>query len=128
MLSEITAAETAKKLETMGELIWKNNDVGIFLFTRKDAEVLNAALSYMRRFASGELAEVKHAHWKQVHWKGWDGDPDEGTHPECSNCGEMPLLNGCEDYEESPCCPYCGAIMDGSDMRQTQDGKEDSHE
>lgn len=118
MPNEMKAEEAAKGLESYA---------GGFVSAKAQKTLLLAA-SILRRVASGELAEVKHAHWKQVHWKGWDGDPDEGTHPECSNCGEMPLLNGCEDYEESPCCPYCGAIMDESDMRQTQDGKEDSHE
>lgn len=114
-MPEITAAETAKKIENMGEMIWENDKVGIFLFTKEDAKTLQAALSYLIKIASGELAPVIHAHWKQVHWEGWDGNPEESTHPVCSNCGGEPLLNGCEDYELSPCCPSCGALMDGKD-------------
>jgi hypothetical protein len=102
-VQQMTPLKVAKKLETVGELIWKNNDVGIFLFTRKDAEVLNAALSYVQRVASGEYKPVVHAWWHI----------ESGIGYYCSHCGAG------EYEDDSKYCPNCGALMDG---------KDDSHE
>jgi hypothetical protein len=62
-----------------------------------DAHALDYAAYYLRAIAAGEYKPVVHAHWKQS---------SSIYNLECSNCG---------------------AIMDESEMRQT-DGKDDSHE
>ena len=79
----------------------------------KQGHAIESAASYLRRIASGEYAPVVHAHWtiKQ------DMEDRKGLFIRIvrSNCG---LHTGMK----SNFCPLCGA-----DMRQTQDGKDDSH-
>lgn len=107
MPNEMTAGEaaqnTAKKLYERAS----NPNVARLVF------INDKELEFLRRVASGELAEVVHAHWII-----------KGTHAICSNCkGES------RDAYEGDCdyCKDCGALMDGFDMRQTQNGKDDSH-
>ena len=107
-MNEMTAEEAA-------EIIM--NPSGYGTHERNMAECI--ASSTLRRVASGELAEVVHAHWiggyscKNGQWN--------YTPPECSNCHNT-VTNG-----ETPYCPFCDALMGEPDMEILQDGKDDSH-
>jgi hypothetical protein len=93
----------------------------------------DVAISYLRKIASGEYAPVVHAYWKEV-------EPGHDVLFECSNCGRIISTswgscededtngnNGCDPTDEWLSCPTCNAIMDESDMNQTQAGKDDFH-
>ena len=73
-------------------------------------EVKNAAVEVLRRVASGELAEVVHAHWidYMADKKDWLRDDGKSVFIECSACHEKLCRNLMlsEKY-----CPNCGAIM-----------------
>jgi len=77
-------------------------------------EVKNAAVEVLRRVASGELAEVVHAHWTDymADKKDWLRDDGKTVFIECSVCHEKLCRNLMlsEKY-----CPACGALMDGKD-------------
>lgn len=105
--AEMTAEEAANKLEAQAQCCRDVDDM-------EDEEPLSYAASILRRVASGELAEVIHAHWIQGTRKVIDGY-DYGYEPTytCSHCHHE------EEYRKTPCCPNCGALMDG---------KDDSHE
>lgn len=68
-------------------------------------QAYSVAVNYLRKIASGELAEVKHGHWEY----------GTGAWLHCSKCGGSALASGDEEPEESPYCPYCDALMDGKD-------------
>jgi hypothetical protein len=96
-MPEITAAEAAANCERLANDF---EEVG----TPGNAKILRYAASVLRRAASGELAEVVHAHWIGGYFcknGQWDYTP-----PECSNCHNT-VTNGVSLY-----CPNCGALMD----------------
>ena len=105
MSSTMTPLEAAEKMETAGELIWKNDEVGIFKITKDDAKAFQTALFYLRKIVAGEYKPVVHAHWE------WVEISPIKKELHCSNCG----FHGFR----TPHCPSCGALMDG---------KDDSHE
>lgn len=114
MPNEMTPLEAAERLKKVYDESltsdWKPNVY--------DQNALRYSASTMRQISAGELIPVIHAHWN------YTSSPNEdcmgGTHDviECSHCKE--------DYgAEYDYCPSCGALMDESDMRQTQGGKDD---
>ncbi len=108
MKNEMTAGEAAEKLEYKATL-----------FPGMKDELLYAA-SILRRVASGELAEVVHAHW--IHAP--RGNDYFSDCLKCSACG----YELADDEVANKGCPNCRALMDESDVRQTHNGKDDSHE
>lgn len=112
MPNEMTPLEAAEKLEEMAEI--SKNRSALVLGVHDDI-VFEIASSYLRKIAAGEYKPVVHAHWIK---RDIFGEDPLG----CSNCHNSVSVFG---YE---ICPSCGALMDESDMRQTQDGKDDSHE
>lgn len=99
MPNEMTPIEIAEYLE------YQLNHTICMLDEDRDA--LEQAAKYMRKIASGELAEVKHASWDEKDYEA----------PHCSSCGEYALEDGSEEMIKSDYCPFCGALM----------GKDDSH-
>lgn len=57
-MSDLTPLKAAEKMETAGDLLWKNDEVGIFKITKDDAKVFQTALYYLRKIAAGELRPV----------------------------------------------------------------------
>ena len=122
-MNEMTAGEAAEILEALPN----NSDEykqyvevnpNYILVSPYCLRAFKVAAAILRRVASGELAEVKHAHWVYKN-NGW----------RCSNCENLAdfwSMSAAQHLGTS--CPYCNALMDKSDMRQTQDGKDDSHE
>jgi len=96
-MNEMTQQETYSMIKTMEEL---SKNAHRFESTGNKvvpADDIDKALEILRRVASGELAEVKHAH---ITGRGYD------LH--CSNCGVSTDIG--KNY-----CHYCGAVFDGKD-------------
>ena len=53
----------------------------------------------MTKIPTADVAEVKHGKWIERQY-------EMEIYYQCSACG-------CNDYGDSPYCPYCGAKMDG---------------
>ena len=71
--------------------------------------VLTQAASILRRVASGELAEVVHAHWiRKYDTLSQNYNSDENWYFVCSKCGGV-------DTNRAKYCHCCSALMDGKD-------------
>lgn len=110
MPNEMTPQEIAENLDSMNEELFDGTGY-----------TLKLAATLCRRVASGELAEVIHAHWKEV-------EPGHDILFQCSNCGRIVSTswgscededthgnNGCDPTEEWLSCPTCGALIGGKD-------------
>lgn len=104
MPNEMTAGEAAERLAKRLEHLAFQIRMGEH---NPNYSIAYEAAEFLRRVASGKLAEVVHAHW-EYRGCGW---------PYCSNCDTNALEGGDEEPVESDHCPNCGALM----------GKDDSH-
>jgi hypothetical protein len=114
-MNEMTPLKAAENLESMVNgvtLYQKGTEVlpNYVSLSPHCIELLSFAASTLRRVASGELAEVKHAHWidYMADKKDWLRDDGKSVFIECSACHEKLCRNLMlsEKY-----CPNCGAIM-----------------
>lgn len=110
MSSTMTLLEAAERLKDIKEQMLDN-------ISFDDAHTLDYVASMLHRIAAGEYKPVVHAHWI----------PGKAVY------GEVDICSRCGDYFKKPheifkSCPNCSALMDEFDMRQMQNGKDDSHE
>lgn len=119
-MSDLTLIKAARILKTIS--IARDPRSTDTEYYSKQAAALDFAASILCRVGSGELLEVVHGQWVSVKKECYD-ITDEDEYPSwkyCSNCKTS-------QRHQSNYCPSCGALMDESDMRQTQDGKDDRH-
>ena len=115
--NEMTPLEAAEKLEHLVNNDYVNYDDAI--------EAMRVGSKLVRQIAAGELRPVVHAHWIPVAKECYDVTDDE-QYPAYKYCSHCEISQKWPDHFKH--CPECGALMDESDMRQTQGGKDDSHE
>ena len=73
----------------------------------------------LKKMPTADVEEVRHGEWMtkeymydDVNGDYWQERPAESCDEAyCSLCGKFAGLNGAEDYERTPYCPYCGAAM-----------------
>jgi len=110
-MNEMTAEKAQEALNTLEKIA----DATFPHFNKS----MQLPISILRRVASGELAEVVHAHWIPVAKECYDITDDE-QYPAYKYCSHCKISQKWPDHFNH--CPNCGA-----DMRQTEDGKDDSH-
>jgi rubrerythrin len=110
-MNEMTPLKAAENLEN--EI--KNFDMSMPISAEEciRRDTMRFVASILRRVASGELAEVVHAHWIEM-------DDDCSNLWKCSHCGLVWEMSNDDTPQENEMfqCPTCGALL----------GKGDSHE
>ena len=86
-------------------------------FTDSDGEVyvpLSAVKQAIAQAPTEDVVEVRHGEWI---------DKPTGAYGRmqswCSACGKHSGIGGIESNRHKPCCPNCGAKMDGERKEQT---------
>lgn len=116
-MTPLEAAETLEDIAAVSDLKAVDGArSGLVNLSKNDASSLRVIASMLRKISAGEYKQVVHGHWidrTERHGK---------VCFECSSCGAQ-NSGGIDLY-----CYACGAFMYAPVMRQTQAGKDDSHE